>query len=434
MMKFILLSALITASFSPLFGQIDIEYLGLSGQQLTCLDINYSIVAVGTDRKGVQWQFESIATETGWAHIGMDSSVQTVYPHKSGPIGWAITVGIAPANGEAPFVYCSTGGADFHESSDGLTSDMTSAIWDLDGFPDPFVCGETYAAGDRALYRRYFGDTIWHPVFSATIEGYIQTVKVHQEFPGLVLLGGADGFAGRLLARSTDFGGTWEDISAPGAVRSIDFSGATADTIFVTVSDRIYRSLDGGANWLAVFDEGLQIQLTKILYDRASQIVYAAGGSVPGDEALLLMSDDFGESWQIIPLENKGTILGLESGSDGWVYFITRNEGVFRFRNATSDVEDFGSYAKSAITLGQNYPNPFSGSTQIDYEIGTPSQVIISILNTAGIEVETLLNERKPAGKYSLTWDASDFQDGIYLVVLSAMQQSVAKEMVIVNR
>jgi hypothetical protein len=322
-------------------------------------------------------------------------------------------------------------GADFDAHSVGIDPALTERIAAIDGFPDPSICGETYAVGDRVFYRRNYGDTTWHQVFGATIEGHIQTVKVRQEFPGVVLLGGADGFAGRLVARSFDFGESWEDISAPGAVDGLDFTGTTADTIFAITADVIYRTMDGGLSWIPVYDEDLQIQLTDIVFDSEHNTVYAAGGSIPGNEALLLMSHDLGANWDIIPLESKGTILGLEAGSDGWIYFITRNEGVFRFRDGTSGVEDINDVAQTAIWLSQNYPNPFNGSTQFDYEIGAASHVTISVLNNAGAVVSTLLNARQSAGRYSLTWDASKFADGIYLVVLSAMQQSVAKEVVL---
>jgi hypothetical protein len=217
-MKYFLVICSLFCSWNHLAGQTNVEFLGLDNLKLSTLDINYGLVAVGTDRNGVYWQYEASATDTDWTHIGLDSAVLTVYPHKSGPIGWAITAGIEPLTGEPPFVFCSMNGADFDAHSVGIDPALTERIAAIDGFPDPSICGETYAVGDRVLYRRNYGDTTWHQVFGATIEGHIQTVKVRQDFPGVVLLGGADGFAGRLVARSFDFGESWEDISAPGAV------------------------------------------------------------------------------------------------------------------------------------------------------------------------------------------------------------------------
>ena len=147
-----------------LIGQVQLEFLGLDEQELTCLDINFGIAVVGSDRNGVYWQFEPTASDTPWSHIVMDSSLRAVYPHKSGPFGWAISAGIDPATGEPPYVFCSEMGGDFVPNSEGIMPSMTFGIIDLDGFPDPTVCGETYAVGGRALYRRNFGDTVWQVV------------------------------------------------------------------------------------------------------------------------------------------------------------------------------------------------------------------------------------------------------------------------------
>ena len=61
-----------------------------------------------------------------------------------------------------------------------------------------------------------------------------------------------------------------------------------------------------------------------------------------------------------------------------------------------------------------NYPNPFNALTTIRYALGTPGKVQLSIYNLLGQKVATLVNESKPAGNYSLTWDASWFSSGIY--------------------
>jgi hypothetical protein len=416
-----------------LFAQVELEYLGLDNSALTDLDINYGIIGVGTDRNGVYWQLESTATETDWMHIALDSSVRAVYPHKSGPVGWAISAGIYPGTGEPPYVFCSFMGADFEANSEGMLPSQTFGIDDLDGYPDPTICGETYAAGGRSLYRRYFGDTTWQPVFNATIEGYIQTVKVRDFYPGVVLLGGADGFAGILLARSTDFGDTWEDISPFGNVLSIDFAGAAADTIFVAASDKIFRTSDGGATWQTVFEDGLAFRIDNILYDEYQNIVYAAGGTQLEGEALLMISYDFGETWEQIPLNDLGAIKGLEFGTDGWIYFITRDEGVYRFRDIVSNIDEVDGISDRKISLHQNYPNPFSSVTRIDYEITHPSDVILKVFNASGEEVKVFINEYQPAGRYSIIWDASDMPEGAYYIILKTMYHSATCKALIVR-
>jgi hypothetical protein len=58
--------------------------------------------------------------------------------------------------------------------------------------------------------------------------------------------------------------------------------------------------------------------------------------------------------------------------------------------------------------LGQNYPNPFTSSTVIEYMVPTSSKVVISIFNVNGEKVIQLIDKELPAGQYSVTWNGED--------------------------
>jgi beta-glucosidase len=64
--------------------------------------------------------------------------------------------------------------------------------------------------------------------------------------------------------------------------------------------------------------------------------------------------------------------------------------------------------------LSQNYPNPFNPSTTITYQVSGNSWVTVKIFDILGREVAALLNEEKPAGTYSIQWDASNMSSGVY--------------------
>ena len=73
--------------------------------------------------------------------------------------------------------------------------------------------------------------------------------------------------------------------------------------------------------------------------------------------------------------------------------------------------------------LHQNYPNPFNPMTVISYWLSAPGQVDLSIYNTYGQKVCTLVSEKQMAGSHSVQWNASAFASGVYFFKLSTDQQ-----------
>ena len=66
------------------------------------------------------------------------------------------------------------------------------------------------------------------------------------------------------------------------------------------------------------------------------------------------------------------------------------------------------------FALLPNYPNPFNPLTTIRYEIPQPEHVTISVFNTSGQLIETLVDTRRPAGKFAILWDGSGLASGLY--------------------
>ena len=71
------------------------------------------------------------------------------------------------------------------------------------------------------------------------------------------------------------------------------------------------------------------------------------------------------------------------------------------------------------VNLMQNYPNPFSGYTNIVFEIDQAAEVILNVYNIQGSKVETLVAEYLPSGKYTHQWDANHLPSGIYIGSIS---------------
>jgi len=78
--------------------------------------------------------------------------------------------------------------------------------------------------------------------------------------------------------------------------------------------------------------------------------------------------------------------------------------------------------------LEQNYPNPFNPKTVIRYALPVNCNVDLSIYNALWQKVATLINEKQPAGKYSVNWNAAPssggqgFASGVYFYILSTSE------------
>jgi len=85
--------------------------------------------------------------------------------------------------------------------------------------------------------------------------------------------------------------------------------------------------------------------------------------------------------------------------------------------------------------LEQNYPNPFSSSTAISYQLKTPADTRVTIYDILGRVVREILAGSQPIGAHSILWDGSNSSGhkvvpGVYFYTLQAGGESQARKMV----
>ena len=93
------------------------------------------------------------------------------------------------------------------------------------------------------------------------------------------------------------------------------------------------------------------------------------------------------------------------------------------FLTSHSPVEASSPVLPAQTELLANYPNPFNADTWIRYRLAAPGLVRLTIYNSLGQPVRTLVNRFHVAGQYRVRWDARDREGatvgtGIYLTRL----------------
>jgi hypothetical protein len=71
-------------------------------------------------------------------------------------------------------------------------------------------------------------------------------------------------------------------------------------------------------------------------------------------------------------------------------------------------------------TLYPVYPNPFNPSAEISFTLPREGLVKLTVFNTMGQRMATLLDRTLAAGEHRLIWNAADVASGLYLVRFEA--------------
>jgi hypothetical protein len=87
----------------------------------------------------------------------------------------------------------------------------------------------------------------------------------------------------------------------------------------------------------------------------------------------------------------------------------------------------------TAFALEQNYPNPFNPTTTIRWQVAESGPQLLQVYDVLGREVATLVNEVKQPGTYTVQWDASGMESGMYFYRLAAGSKTETKKLLLVR-
>lgn len=112
----------------------------------------------------------------------------------------------------------------------------------------------------------------------------------------------------------------------------------------------------------------------------------------------------------------------------GAVYFDQLRFAVKSVNDPYAGVNDL---ERELAGMGQNFPNPFSQTTEIRFALTQPTFTQLNVYTIQGQKVETLISNHMNAGKHAVLFDGSDLESGIYIYELKTENTTIRKKMVL---
>jgi len=335
------------------------------------------------------------------------------------------------------------------------------------------VWGDLRHVNREVYYKRSTdGGTSWGADIRLTNnpgESRGSSVSVSGSLVNVVWFDNSDGNEEIYYKRSIDGGISWgadtrltnNTAASQDPTVSVSDSSAAAGVHVVWHDNRdgnfeIYykRSIDGGISW------GADTRLTNNTAVSQNPSVSVSGLVVHvvwydtrdgNSEIYYKRSTDGGSNWGVDtrltnnPAASQFPFLSV-SGQVVHVVWQDSRDGNFEIyykRDPTGNVVGINSISNEIpkeFSLSQNYPNPFNPMTHLEIACPPARQgisklgfVSLKVYDLLGKEVKTLVNENKPAGRYSVEFDGGDLSSGIYFYKLESGRFKQTKRMLLLK-
>jgi hypothetical protein len=121
----------------------------------------------------------------------------------------------------------------------------------------------------------------------------------------------------------------------------------------------------------------------------------------------------------------------FETGEPSYALFLTGcviNGDTF---GIVVSVPELATQIPVSASLHPNYPNPFNPSTRIQFSIPRRTWAKLVVYDILGQEVQTLVEQVKEAGTYSVVWNTSTYSSGVYFCRLQTAEALLTRKMLL---
>lgn len=304
------------------------------------------------------------------------------------------------------------------------TSGSLEDLWWVD-FPTP----ETgYAVGDYgAMVKSVDGGSTWTALSSGTTAD-LMSVKFMDSQTGIAI-----GDRGIIL-KTTDGGGNWYMPTSPTIRKlwAVSFANAVSGTA-VGEWGTILRTTDGGETWQEQ-ESGTSQPLFGVSFYHPEK-GFAVGGPL-GIPAVMLQTEDGGETWMKLPAFCGSQLDRVFARSAGTVVAVGVAGTIVGTKpgGLVSDEKIIRDYSQGMNILSQNYPNPFSTSTLIPFEMPADDYASLKVYNYLGRELMTLFAERLTQGRHEFVLKGTGLEGGVYYYTLRTGQRSQTRKLLLLKQ
>jgi photosystem II stability/assembly factor-like uncharacterized protein len=396
-MKYILrllfIASLLNVSFCPLFAQW-VQTNGPNGGNINCFTASGANLFAGTS-SGVL-----ISTDNGssWSNAGLMSYRVQCLTECGGKL-------FAGTGNQG--IFCTTdNGVSWTSVSTGQTN---SDILCLTTIGTNIIAG-TYGG----VFLSTNNGTNWNrtgPIYSAMS----------------LLTSGTNLFVGTMsgVYLSTNNGNNWIDVNTGFHDYGVYSLSASGGNLYAgAMQGGVYLSTNNGTRWTRM---GLTVPIWSFATIGTNLFAAATSG--------VYLSTNNGASWTEVYQCVGDDYINTLAISGPYLLLGTKGYGTWRrpISEMVTSVEMSSNSQPAGFGLEQNYPNPFNPNTTINYRLPKNGHVTIKVYDILGNEVKTLVNEYKPAGEYSVNFDAGKLSSGMYIYRITAGGYTAAKKMTLIK-
>ncbi len=274
--------------------------------------------------------------------------------------------------------------------------------------------------------------TGWRQIAATSvINGNVSAIGISKQDTGKIYIGTSNG----RIHVTTNGGINWSTQTGFPYVSDFWVDRGDDDVCYATfggasVDKHVYKTTNSGQNWFSISTNLPNIGHNSIVIRHAApRMIFV------GTDLSVFSSTNDGTTWVSFNTGFPNVEVYDLKYKEGPAMLLaaTHGRGCFMFDlNSISSAVSFTENA-GGFSLEQNFPNPFNPSTVIGYSISKRGSVSLSVFNSLGKEVATLVDKVQGEGYYSVKFDASELSAGVYYYRLNAEGFSISRKMLLLK-